>query len=227
MKALIGVPTGRGEVRSEMMISLFETDALLRERGYDTDLIFMAFAEPSLARNMIAQQFLATDADILVMQDDDVSVSNNVVQRIIELGKEFTGIYLPQRKLNFRMYASYVQAGMGARQALQAANPPIGRPVDIDNTIIRTDLVSAGFLVLHRSVFSQIDDGFGANAYVHHAIDGDIELKGYFDNITDEDSGCLLSEDFSFCRRYLNSGGEIFAYKGPGITHYGVIGFDS
>jgi hypothetical protein len=35
------------------MLSLFETDALLRERGYDTELIFMAFAEPSLARNLV------------------------------------------------------------------------------------------------------------------------------------------------------------------------------
>jgi outer membrane autotransporter protein len=53
MRALIGVPTGRGKVRTEMMLSLFKTDALLRERGYDTELIFMAFAEPSLARNLI------------------------------------------------------------------------------------------------------------------------------------------------------------------------------
>jgi len=210
-----------------MMISLFETDALLHERGYDTELVFMAFAEPSLARNMIAQQFLKSDAELLIMQDDDVAVATNVVQRILELGKPFTGVYLPQRKLNFHMYASYIQAGIGARQAMQTANPPIGRPVDIDNAIIRTGHVAAGFLMLHRSVFSQIDAGFGVNAYVHHAIDGDIDMKGYFDNITDEETGCLLSEDFSFCRRYINSGGEIFAYKGPGITHYGVIGFDS
>jgi hypothetical protein len=227
MKAVIGVPTGRGVIRAETMLSLFETNGVLRRNGYSPDWLSIAFAEPAMARNFLAHEFLKREADLLIMQDDDVAVSTNIVQRMLDLGKEFTGVYLPQRKLDFAVYSDNLREGMPSRQAQLKANPPIGEPMETDNAIVRTGPISAGFLMLRRAVFARIDDGVGALEFIQRLPGGEYRLKGYFNNIQNEQTGRFISEDISFCERYLNSGGEIFAYKGPGITHYGAIGFHS
>ena len=88
-------------------------------------------------------------------------------------------------------------------------------------------MISRGCLFLKREVFQQIDRSGQVKAYAFGLPSAQSELKGYFNNIVGDDGTSYLGEDYSFCQRYKAAGGRIFAYKGPGITHYGVFGFDS
>ena len=118
---------------------------------------------------------------------------------------------------------------LGKRQCDRghATAPLIGPPTGQDNCILEVDRIGGGFLLLKREVFQQIDRSGQVKAYGFGLPSAQSELKGYFNNIIGEDGTSYLGEDYSFCHRYKTAGGRIFAYKGPGITHYGVFGFDS
>ena len=47
-----------------------------------------------------------------------------------------------------------------------------------------------------------------------------------FNCMIDEATGTYLSEDFSFCRRWTDMGGEIWADLQSRLTHVGTVSFD-
>ena len=227
MKAIIGMPSGRGDVRVEVMASVIDTMKELSGSGIEADFVAVSYAEPAVARNRLAAYFLDGEADLLIMQDDDVAIAPAIVKRIVEVDRPMVGIYLPQRRLDLDAYAGHAKAGMAPRAARHATVPLIGPPTGQDNCILEVDRIGGGFLFLKRDVFRQIDRSGQVKAYAFGLPSAQSRLTGYFNNIVGEDGASYLGEDYSFCQRYKAAGGRIFAYKGPGITHYGVFGFES
>ncbi|MEM7443700.1 MAG: hypothetical protein AAF414_10270 [Pseudomonadota bacterium] len=226
-KAIIGMPSGRGDVRVEVMASVINTIKELGRLGIEADFVCVSYAEPSVARNRLATYFLGTDADLLIMQDDDVAILHTIVRRIVEFDARMVGIYLPQRRLDLTKFGEHVKSGLPVRTAVHAAAPLIGPPTEQDNCIMEVDKIGGGFLVMKRDVFAAIDQTGLASTYEFGVPGSTTSYKGYFNNVIEEGGSNYLGEDYSFCWRFKKAGGRIFAYKGPGITHYGIFGFES
>jgi GT2 family glycosyltransferase len=195
--------------------------------GIDSEFVCVSYAEPSVARNRMVKFFLDTDSDLLIMQDDDVAIAPTIVRRILEFDEAMVGIYLPQRRLDLKRYADHVRAGLPPRAAAHATAPLIGPDTEQDNCILEVDKIGGGFLAIRREAFRQIDRADLAKEYAFGLPGAQTTYKGYFNNLIEEDGASYLGEDYSFCWRYKKAGGRIFAYKGPGITHYGIFGFES
>ena len=226
-KAVLAMPSGRGDVRIETMGSVVRTIQHLKEENIDVTFMSVTYAEPAMARNRIAASFLDSDADVLMMLDDDVSIHPTLVLQLLRLNKPFIGVYLPQRQLSLDAFAEHVRSGKDVRAARLAAAPPVGPSTDADGGAFEVSHISGGFLMLRRSVFELIDAA-GLSSPIRLTLPGGSHhVGGYFSNISEPDQGVFLSEDYSFCRRYTEAGGKIIAYKGPGVTHHGAFAFES
>ena len=226
-KAVLAVPSGRGEVRIETMASAIRMVQAFAEIGVEVTFMSVCYAEPAMARNRITASFLKTDADILMMLDDDVSLHPPLGPQFLGLNQPFIGVYLPQRQINLETFAQHVKAGKDPHAARLAAAPLVGPTNDVYGGVLEVNQICAGFLMLRRSVFELIDAA-SLSAEMKLTLPGGAhQVPGYFNNITDPETGAFLSEDYSFCRRYRAAGGKIIAYKGPGVTHYGVMAFQS
>lgn len=227
MKAIIGMPSGRGDVRVEVMASVIDCMKELARIGIEADFVAVSYAEPAVARNRLAAYFLKSGADLLIMQDDDVAIRPAIVKRMIEVDRPMVGVYLPQRRMDLERYAGHARAGLSPRAARHATSPLIGPATEQDNCILEVDKIGGGFLILKREVFELIDRSGQVKAFGFGLPGDQSHLTGYFNNIVDQEGTSYLGEDYSFCRRYAKAGGRIFAYKGPGVTHHGSFGFES
>lgn len=227
MKAIIGMPSGRGDVRVEVMSSIIHMIKEMDKLDIETEFVCVSYAEPSVARNRLVKYFLDDSADLLIMQDDDVAIVPTIVKRILEFDAPMVGIYLPQRRLNLKQFTGHVRSGLSARAAAHATSPPIRPTTEQDNCILEVDKIGGGFLALKREAFQLIDQAGQVTEYAFGLPGSQSTYKGYFNNVIEEGGANYLGEDYSFCWRYKKAGGRIFAYKGPGITHYGIFGFES
>ena len=90
----------------------------------------------------------------------------------------------------------------------------------------RARYVGTGFLLVRRSVFERMAARYPEIRYSrsHASADADIApdgLHAYFDCVIDRDSGHYLSEDFTFCKRWLDMGGELWVDLRSRLSHIG------
>ncbi len=226
-KAIIAMPSARGDIRVEAMASVINNISVLREMDITAEFVCVTYAEASVARNRLAAAFLNTNADWIIMQDDDVSIDTSIVKRIFAFEQDFIGVFLPQRQLNLDKFAGHIKSGLSVREArIRAAkNVGLGENQSMDNSIYEVNSIGGGFLVLHRRVFQKILKHGSTGSFQFNTPSESTDIYGFFNNITND--GSFIGEDYSFCERYKKAGGKIFAYNGPGITHHGSYGFSS
>jgi hypothetical protein len=108
------------------MQSIMAIKDLISDMGGEADFMSVAYAEPALARNIMAHHFLKSDADTLIMYDDDVRIEWRIVKRMIEYERPFVGVFLPQRKMDIERYANFVRAGLSNAEAREEVAPMVG-----------------------------------------------------------------------------------------------------
>ncbi len=220
MEAVIAMPSVRGDVRIETMTSVITTMDVLRASGIRSSLAWQTFAEAPVARNILTYNFMNSSADILIMQDDDIGIAPMVVERMLGAGYPMMGVYAPPRGLDLDRFADYVRQGMSVREACHATAPLIGPATDIDHAFVEVDYIGGGFLFMHRSVFETIEAAGLARPFDYNVPGGKMTFRSFFNNIATDTQ--MLSEDYAFCQRYREAGGTIHAYRGEGVSHYGV-----
>ena len=129
------------------------------------------------------------------------------------------------------MYKRQVQAG---RAPLESAT--LSYVVEREATeemVVREGFVKSryagtGFLMIRRSVLERMMEHYPELRYTHEHKGGD-RLEGsrwrsaLFNCMIDKDTGFYLSEDFSFCRRWTDMGGEVWVDYTSRLEHVGVM----
>lgn len=94
----IATPSYSGQFCAEYVRSLSETSIRLTNAGIGI-YYAMAVGNPFLdiARNDLVDQFLASDADVLLFIDDDVGWDPKVVTRVLSYPQEVVGGLVPKR----------------------------------------------------------------------------------------------------------------------------------
>ncbi len=225
MRALIAMPSVRGAVCIQTMHTVINMIETLRENGVDAGFAWQTYAEVHTARNMLTQAFLDSGADLLIFIDDDMAIESHVVRRLLGAGLPLVGVYAPPRGLDLQRFADYIQEGFSVREACHAAAPLIGPQTRADDAIVEVDYIGGGVLFIRREVFATLDQAGLAPAYEHSSPAGATSFRGYFNPVVTDQQ--LTGEDFAFCQRYRQAGGRIYAYKGEGVSHFGMMRFDS
>lgn len=185
------------------------------------------------ARNRLVAEFMA-DArwTHLFWIDADIGFDPEAALRLLLAGRDVVaGVYplktdgWPVEGLGSPLPAGATRADFEARHAKFPFNPVAGvRTADADGFVEVRD-APTGFMLIARAVFERLaerrpelrytpdpnDDGAAANR-PHYR---------FFDTLAEPDNGRFLSEDFAFCQRWREVGGQIFIDTRSDLTHYG------
>lgn len=216
-KVCFAIPTITGDVRCETMISLVEAILMCRELGIETDLLVLANCPVlPVARNTLVAMFLADpEATDLFFIDYDVKFNAEAVIKLLRRTEPIVaGAY--RVKTDDRIgWAVEIQTADGV---------PRGK-VDGDEVLLRADFMATGFMRIQRDVFAKLQTAYPELKYRENVIKTENrkieEAYDYFAMGVDSVRGRYTTEDFAFCQRWRDIGGELWIYSNIDFDHIG------
>lgn len=194
--------------------SLMALAKALLHSGRDYYFTNWAFPDVAESRNVLTTMwFDKTDAEWMLQIDADMAFPPQLVIDMLAFGQPVTGCLYPKKKYPLE-YVGYWNE-----------RPPIR------DGFMKVEGIGFGVTLIHRSAVAKMLE---AGAAQSDERDGDVaghlladlgltRLIRAFDRI-DTDRG-RLSEDYSFCERHRQCGGEVWASIAHQITHIGLNGF--
>lgn len=151
------------------------------------------------ARALILDDFLKSDATHLFCIDNDVFWQAGAMSRLLKHNRNFVAAVYPKRQ------------------------DPIEFPVVLENGP-RGDLIEAvavpfGFVCLSRECATRMAEAYAGEAFTTNRHGADRQLLRVFDPVTID--GRRKGEDFSFCHRWRQLGGQIWVDPGVTMGHIG------
>lgn len=230
---LICVPSVRGTVMSHTMVSIARTSFLLSQLGIPNDVINIDSAEITVARNTMASHALRhSHVTHLLFIDDDMTFEADAVIDLLRDDKPIIGFVYPKRLFDLERFHKAAQAGKSLAEASTEALEFVHRHLPNPSLLItegRCQIagVGMGLCLIQMGVFkTMIDKGvvnipeMKQSDQVGGFFDGPV--IGFFDPIFSDETGRFLSEDLSFCERWIKQcGGEVWARVDRKIGHIG------
>ena len=171
----------------------------------------------------------------LLFVDADIGFTPDQVFRLIESGADVVAGVYPIKRVN---WVKAQRAIEGRRPNVPAASLDyvleINDPdhVAVVNGFTRVRYAGTGFLMIRRQVFEKMcaHPDYAPLQFLrehsHDKLAGSPNRFALFECMIDPATGTYLSEDFAFCKRWTDIGGEIWAdlqsrldHVGPSVFH--------
>ncbi len=228
----LAVPCYGGQLNLYFVSSLLKLQDACRERGVGLHVEMMGGeALITRGRSRLAAQFLAhPDATHILYIDADIGFGPETVFRLLDAGKDVVAAVCPLKSVDWEKARAAALAGV---QDLQAASigyvvrflPTADKSVEVEDGFARVAYGGTGFLMIRREAMQRLFDGYPelrarmGDMHDHLAP----EAVMVFDTMVEPETGQYLSEDYAFCRRWRDLGGEVWADAGCRLKHVGEI----
>jgi hypothetical protein len=230
---LMCVPSVRGTVMSHTMVCIARATFLLSQLGIPNDVVNIDSAEVTVARNTLASYALRVPHFThLLFVDDDMTFDADAVIDLLRDDKPIIGYVYPKRIFDMERFYRSAQAGKSLDEASNDALEFVHRHLTTETLSVVEGKcpvagVGMGLCMIQMSVFqTMIDKGtvnipdFKDTGKKGGFFDGPV--IGFFDPIFSDELGKFLSEDLSFCERWIKQcGGEVWARVDRKIGHIG------
>jgi hypothetical protein len=209
---------------------------------------FSAIGNESLitrARNEMAGEFLSTTHTHFMFIDADISFDPMDVFTLALHKKEFVAAAYPVKGLSFERglnmkdpqklrdsLVNYV-INFTPEQTKEAKEKDGVLPVTLYGGLLEVYDTGTGFMFLSRSVFEKMIEAYGDDiAYVGDSTTVDnsgnlikktVQRHAFFDTSIDLKTNRYLSEDYTFCRRWQNIGGQVWIDPTIILNHHGTF----
>ena len=203
----IGIPCYGGMVSEPTMTSFLRFTLLAQQAGLNWSLDTMV-NESLVTRarnNLMAKMMTNTQATHFMFIDADIRFQPESILQMIAYDKEVIGGLYPKKALP----VSYVIN--------------LKPETKIQGDIFTVDTMGTGFLLFKRPVYEKLIAAHPECKYVDDVGLGkqyEPMMYSIFDCKIDE-RGHYLSEDWLFCRRWQELGGEIWAHSKVLLNHVG------
>jgi hypothetical protein len=212
MKVIFAIPTITGSIRVECVNGLFSIKHILQDAKIDYDLFTISDC-PYLptARNTLVSMFMEDkDNTDLFFIDADVGFDAAGAMKILQRPEEIVaGIYPLKRDIGG--YPVQVKTEDGI---------PIGR-----DGLIEAEFLPTGFMRIKRVVFERIQKAYPDLRYTDSVVnvDGVSGVAGfdYFNMGVDKERQRFTTEDYAFCQRWRDIGGQLWVYPDIDFSHIG------
>jgi glycosyltransferase involved in cell wall biosynthesis len=185
------------------------------------------------ARNGLVYEFLTkSDADWLLFIDADIQFRPEDVLAMMSYDKDVICGPYPKKHINWPVIIAAIQTGETNQESLEKL---VGEYVfsTLDQQtkmgeIVRVSEAGTGMMLIKRDVFKRMMEAYPDNAYVSdHSRDvlSGVEKKMHAFFRTGIFNGRYLSEDYYFCLKWREMGGDIWLFPWAMNTHYGAYGF--
>jgi hypothetical protein len=217
MQSVIALMQYKAEPPLHLTLALLGNDALITR-----------------SRNTLVSSFLNdTSATHLLFIDADISFAPAQVMRLIEAGKEVVGAMYPIKALDWETAAHRLSRGL--ETAEEAAMHYVGAPLQDHRARRDGDFVTAayagtGMLLVARAAIEKMIAAYPHLQYAAiHSYPREQRTPAtqyaLFECLIDRDTGLYLSEDYAFCQRWRDIGGEVWLDAAARLTHTGPHAF--
>ncbi|MEW5686778.1 MAG: hypothetical protein AB1942_17815 [Pseudomonadota bacterium] len=226
----LAVPCYGGQLTLHFVQSLLTLKDACRERGVGLHVEMMGGeALITRGRSRLAAQFLAhPEATHLLFIDADIAFLPHNVFRLLDSGKDVIAAVCPLKKIDWNKVRKAVEKGVSDLQAAAIGYvvrflPNPQNSVEVNDGFAQVAYGGTGFLMISRDAMQRL---FDAHPELRAKM-GDMadraaaETVMVFDTMIEPETGQYLSEDYAFCRRWRNLGGEIWADFEARLTHVG------
>lgn len=209
---------------------------------HNIPLQFGTIANESLvprARNTLTAFFLRSDCTHLLFIDADIEFKVDDVIRLLAADRDIVVGAYPKKGINWDVIKKYSITNPDATQddlAVAGSEYAINfqfkdlekRAIEVQDGLVALKDAGTGFMLIKRGVLDAMAKAYPELQY-NNDINVDKELDKYtyafFDTIIEESSKRYLSEDYTFCRRWQNIGGQVWLDPNISLNHYGTIPF--
>lgn len=176
------------------------------------------------SRSIMCTEFLKTDADVMVIIDDDIVFEAQDFWKIVEGARETKGVY--GGAYVTRSTDPHISSRWYPGTTLEFAQTPHRRPVPFQ-------YLATGFMAIHREVMEAMLETEFVDAYGTHRIEecqlgADRPFYPFFSPFTvieDDGRRHYLSEDWAFSNRTLQCGKGVWVDLSIILIHMGWYPF--
>src|SRR6202045_2207414 len=230
---VVATPCFGGQVSSIYASSIFQLQRPLRAKS-NIDLKMLLRDGAALiarARANLVTMFLDDPAAThFLFVDADIGFTPEQVFRLIESGADVVAGLYPIKRINWDKARRVIETNRpkvpsAALDYVLEINDP--DHVAVVNGFTRVRYAGTGFLMIRRHVFEKMcahPDHASLQFFREHSLDalaGSPNRFALFECMIDPKSGTYLSEDFAFCKRWTDIGGEIWADLDSRLDHVG------
>jgi hypothetical protein len=209
-------------------MACFQRDVRLIVRMMGSDALI------TRARQNIVADFLATEeATHLLFIDADIGFEPEQVFRLLDFDVDVSAAIYPIKRLDWRKIQACVEA---KRTPLPPSSHSYmiefaGNQIEVVNGFAKVAYAGTGFFMIKRKVLLDMIGHYPELKYSHDhkhedKLGGSPWRSALFNCLIDKESGVYLSEDFAFCKRWTDMGGEIWADLQSRLTHVGTVSFE-
>ncbi len=234
---VIGTPCYGGLVHSLYATSLMRLqNACLQRGGIDLSVnLLSGDALITRARQNVVAHFLENGLGThLLFIDSDIAFAPDQVFRLLDFNADMAAGVYPTKRIDWGKVGLMAKVGAGNLESsslsyvMEFEDPA---RIESKDGFAKVRYAGTGFLMIKRQVLVKMIESYPDLRYSqeHQAED---PLKGskwrsaLFNCMIDKESGIYLSEDYSFCRRWRDLGGEIWINLESRLTHIGSLQFN-
>lgn len=173
------------------------------------------------ARTVLLETFLAGDWTHVLMLDSDVQFRAETVFEMLEKDRDFVVAPVPLRGVQWNQVEMAREQGLrplqkfGCRYNIEFASEEI----IVEDDLIRVRFAGVAFALIKRSAIEQMVATYGDVVYEQDSS----TFHGLFHPLIVNRK--LLPEDYAFCWRWSNLGGDIWLYANAPVGHWGPAHF--
>lgn len=214
-RIFIFVPAFGSKISTTTFLSTHAIMGALTAKGYGGNIYSLSFPEISELRNLALTVWYDSmpECSHILMIDADMGIPSEVVIDMLDFDQPVVGVIYPKKTIPRR----WVGSGLAKEET------------EIKNGFIKVEAVGGGCLLIRRdaidTMLEQMPDL--ADSWITEiAIGNTLKEAGSdrviraFDNYYKRGRG-KISEDISFCLRWRECGGEVWAASHRAITHVG------
>ncbi len=185
------------------------------------------------ARQNVVADFLSNEfATHLLFIDADIGFEPEQVFRLMDFDVDVSAGIYPIKRIDWQKIQACVEA---KRMPLQSSSLSYmiefaESRVQVVNGFAKVNYAETGFLMIKRKVLLDMVAHYPELKYAHDhkhedKLAGSPWRSALFNCLIDQETGVYLSEDFAFCKRWTDMGGEIWADLQSKLTHVGTVSF--
>jgi hypothetical protein len=233
IQLVIATPCFGGQVSSIYASSIFALQSAVRTKSNLGLKVHLRDGDALITRaraNLVTLFLDDPEATHLLFVDADIGFTPAQVFRLIESGADVVAGVYPIKRVNWdkaRSAAGAAQPNLAAASldyVLEVDDP--GRVVVVEG-FTRLRYAGTGFLMIRRHVLERMcaHPDYAALKFTrehsHDVLAGSPNRFALFECMIDPATGTYLSEDFAFCKRWTDIGGEIWADLESRLDHVG------
>jgi hypothetical protein len=235
---VVATPCFGGQVSSIYASSIFQLQRVLRSKSNVQLKVLLRDGDALITRaraNLMTMFLDDPTATHFLFVDADIGFEPDQVFRLIESGADVVAGCYPIKRINWEKLKRAIEnnrpklASASLDYVLEINDPD---HVAVVNGFTRVRYAGTGFLMIRRHVFEKMcaHPDYASlqffREHSHDALAGSPNRFALFECMIDPKTGTYLSEDFAFCKRWTDIGGEIWAdlqseldHVGPSVFH--------